>query len=124
MDLVVQVAPIRVAWVDPVVQVAPILGMGGPGGPGAAPMDLSSLFGPGGMPGADAASSAATCRSIQRRTSAGSSRTMVLPVTTCPAASSSDTIAAPPVSVASERVSLIVSTAQRIAAGAWARCSV
>ena len=70
------------------------------------------------------ASSAATCRSIQARTSAGSSRTIDLPVTTCPAASSRDTIAAPPVSVASVRVSLIVSTAQRTAAGAWARCSV
>ncbi len=33
-------------------------------------------------------------------------------------------MAAPPVSVASVRVSLIVRTAQRIAAGAWARCSV
>ena len=54
---------------------------------------------------------ASPSRSVTRvATSAGSSRTMSWPETSCPADSSSWRMAAPPVSVSGVRVSLTVST--------------
>ena len=55
-------------------------------------------------------------------TGAGSSRRILRPAMVCPAAVSASTMAAPLVSVASERVSLMVRTNARTDAGASARC--
>ena len=56
-------------------------------------------------------------------TAAASSFTSFRRTTSCPAAFRSSTMAAPLVSVASVRVSLMVTTAQRTEAGASFRCS-